>query len=119
MTTHRVGHVDEVPDDGPLIVTIGRIEIGIFRVHGQLVAWRNVCPHQAAPVCRGTVTGTALPSRVYQYEYGRDREILQCPWHGWEYDLATGHHLAAGSTARLRSYPIEIQDDEIYIRTRA
>ncbi|WP_091508455.1 Rieske (2Fe-2S) protein [Amycolatopsis sacchari] len=114
----RVARVDEIPETGSLVVTVNGTEIGIFRVGSELVAWRNVCPHFAAPVCKGTVAGTTLPSGVYQYEYGRDGEILQCPWHGWEFDLRTGEHLAVGSRARLRQYSVEIHGDDVYVAAR-
>ena len=77
MNRHRVARTDEIPETGGLIVAAGGVEIGIFRVGARVVAWRNVCPHMAAPVCKGNVAGTMLPSRVYEYEYGRDGEILQ------------------------------------------
>lgn len=115
---HRVARVQDIPERGGLVVTVDEAEIGISRVGDRLVAWRNVCPHFAAPVCKGTVAGTTLPSGVYEYEYGRDGEILQCPWHGWEFDLLTGRHLAAGSRARLRQYPVEVRGDDVYIATR-
>ncbi|MGO4494876.1 amidohydrolase family protein [Paenibacillus sp. 2RAB27] len=38
------------------------IEIGVFLVNGSYYAWRNMCPHVAAPVCEGVVCGTRLPS---------------------------------------------------------
>jgi len=94
------------------------MQVGLFRVDGRIVAWRNVCPHMAAPVCRGRVSGTTLPSAVYEYKYGRDGEILQCPWHGWEYDLVTGEHLAPGSTARLRGYPVVVEAGRVYVQTK-
>jgi len=115
MVRRRVASADELPETGGLIVEVDGVEIGIFRVGRELVAWRNVCPHMAAPVCRGSVAGTTLPSRVYEYEYGREGEILQCPWHGWEFDLLTGRHLVDGSRARLRRYPVELEDDGVYV----
>jgi nitrite reductase (NADH) small subunit len=118
MNRHRVARADEIPETGGLIVDVNGVEIGIFRVGSRVVAWRNVCPHMAAPVCKGNVAGTTLPSRVYEYEYGRDGEILQCPWHGWEFDLLTGRHLVNGSRARLRQYPVETDGDAVYVVMR-
>nr|WP_294694249.1 Rieske (2Fe-2S) protein [uncultured Friedmanniella sp.] len=119
MTAHRVAQVCDLPSSGPLLVSVGGLEIGLFRVGEEVVAWRNHCPHMAAPVCRGVVSGTRLPSAVYVYRPGRDGEILQCPWHGWEFDLLTGEHLAAGSTAALRGYPVEVVDGAVYLHLRA
>lgn len=119
MSAHRVAREQDVPAEGPLLVTVGGLELGLFRVRGGIVAWRNHCPHMAAPVCRGVVSGTRLPSAVYEYELGRDDEVLQCPWHGWEFDLVSGEHLASGSTARLRGYPVEVVEGVVYVQLRA
>ena len=112
----RLADVAAVPPQGSgaLTVAVGGVEVGLYRVGERIVAWRNVCPHGAAPVCRGTVDGTRLKSAVYEYRYGRDQEILQCPWHGWEFDLVTGEHLADGSAARLRRHPIAVVDGVVY-----
>ena len=119
MTAYAVAKLDDIPDRGGLLVTVAGLEIGLFRVGGEVRAWRNHCPHMAAPVCRGAVTGTLLPSAVYEYTPGRDGEILQCPWHGWEFDLRNGHHLAPGSSARLRGYPTDVVDGVVSVELRA
>jgi nitrite reductase (NADH) small subunit len=113
-----VGRLADIPERGALIVTVGTVEVGLYRLADEVVAWRNVCPHQAAPICRGVVSGTRLPSEVYEYRYGRDGEILQCPWHGWEFDLRDGQHLAAGSEARLQRWQTEVRGDEVYLWSR-
>jgi nitrite reductase/ring-hydroxylating ferredoxin subunit len=115
---HRVASLTDIPEGGHLLVRLGSLEVGLFRVGDQLRAWRNVCPHQAAPVCRGTIAGTNLPSGVYEYQHGREGEILQCPWHGWEFDLLTGEHLVEQSRSRLRGYPVEVDGDDVYLCTR-
>lgn len=86
---------------GNLIAEVTGMEIGLFLVDGLVYAWRNVCPHVAAPVCEGVICGTRRPSLVYEYEFGKDKEVLRCPWHGWEFDLLTGRR--TGRPARLRS----------------
>jgi ferredoxin-NADP reductase/nitrite reductase/ring-hydroxylating ferredoxin subunit len=112
----RIADLADVPPPGKgaHTVVVDGAEVGIFRLANEIVAWRNVCPHAAAPVCRGTVDGTRLPSMVYEYEYGRDQEILQCPWHGWEFDLRNGRHLAEGSAVKLRPHPITVANGVIY-----
>ena len=105
---------DEVSKTGKIIVTVKNLEIGIFKVDDGYYAWRNMCPHAAAPVCAGHVGGTTLPSSVYQYRYGKDRQILRCPWHGWEFDLTNGTHLADPSV-KLRGYPVLVQHGNIYL----
>ncbi|MED5020121.1 Rieske (2Fe-2S) protein [Paenibacillus chibensis] len=114
----KVAEPDAISEGGKLIVKLKEMEIGLFRIGGKYYAWRNVCPHAAAPVCAGTIRGTRLPSGVYDYEYGLEDQVLRCPWHGWEFDLKSGHHLAAGSDAKLRGYPVETDDAGVYVVLR-
>jgi len=93
MKRHAVAKAGEIPPGGRKIVMAGRLEVGIFNVAGDIKAYRNACPHAGAPVCVGRISGTSLPSNVYEYIYGSEGCILRCPWHGWEFDLRTGRHL--------------------------
>ena len=96
------------------LVEVKRRSIGLFNVAGRFVAALNVCPHELAPVCRGRVGGTTLPSAAGEYRWGREGEILACPWHGWEFDLLTGRALA-DPRIRLRLYPVAVEDDTIFV----
>lgn len=96
------------------LVEVKRRSIGLFNVNGRFVAALNVCPHELAPVCRGRVGGTTLPSPPGEYRWGREGEILACPWHGWEFDLLTGEALA-DPRIRLRLYPVSVEDDTVYV----
>ncbi|WP_309120290.1 Rieske 2Fe-2S domain-containing protein [Paenibacillus sp.] len=88
-----VAKKEEIVEGACKLVRVKGIEFGIYKVQGEFYAWRNACPHYGAPVCQGHVTGTRLPSQVYEYRMGRENEIVRCPWHGWEFDLVTGEHL--------------------------
>lgn len=111
---YYAARADDISENGRMLVQINGMEIGLFRVSGELFAWRNMCPHAAAPVCRGPVCGTKLPSLVYEYKYGMEGRILRCPWHGWEFELTTGKHLV-DETVRLRGFDIEVEDGDIYV----
>jgi len=114
----KVAEPNELGDGDKRIVKVKDMELGLFRIEGEYYAWRNVCPHAAAPVCVGAIRGTRLPSAVYDYQYGMDNQVLRCPWHGWEFDLRTGHHLAAGSDAKLRGFPVEADESGVYVVLR-
>lgn len=109
-----VATVAEVPPGRRKIVTIGDLSIGIFNVGGRLVAYLNVCPHELAPICLGHVRGTTLPSPPGEWRWGREGEILACPWHGWEFDLLTGVALF-GNRPRLRAFPVSAEGDTVYL----
>ena len=109
-----VARVAEIRPGECRLVEVKQRSIGLFNVNGTIVAVLNVCPHELAPVCRGRVGGTTLPSPPGEYRWGRDGEILACPWHGWEFDMLTGRALA-DKRVRLRLYPVSIEDDTVYI----
>ncbi|MDA0745225.1 MAG: Rieske (2Fe-2S) protein [bacterium] len=113
-TPVRVATLDELPLGGQKMVNLEGQSIGLYNVDGEIIAVLNVCPHELAPICRGRVTGTTLPSQPGEYRWGREGEILSYAWHGWEFDLTTGNALA-DSRKRLRRYPVTIQSDIIYV----
>jgi nitrite reductase (NADH) small subunit len=112
-----VARVSEIPPGGRQIVEVEGRSIGLFNVHGTFVAVLNVCPHELAPVCLGPVRGTALATMPGEYCWGREGEILACPWHGWEFDLLTGRALA-DRYKRLRLYPVVVREDMVYVILR-
>ena len=112
MKAHPVAKAGEIPPGGRKLVTVGKIQFGVFNVDGQFFAYRNICPHAGAPVCVGKVSGTTLPSPVYHYDYGREGCILRCPWHGWEFDLRTGEHLV-DPEKKLKRIDVEIQGEAL------
>lgn len=104
---YRVAALAELPPGSRKIVQAAGKSIGLFNVDGVLRAVLNVCPHELAPVCLGRVGGTTLPSAPGEYLWGREGEILACPWHGWEFDLLTGECLT--DRRRLRLYDVQVQ----------
>jgi nitrite reductase (NADH) small subunit len=109
-----VGTVSEIPPSGRKIVEVEGRSVGVFNVHGTFVAVLNVCPHALAPVCLGRLGGTTLPSPPGEFRWGREGEILACPWHGWEFDLRTGKALA-DPRRHLRLYPVSVEDGTVFI----
>lgn len=106
--------VKEFEEEGRIIVQMNKLEVGIFKVSNHFYAWINICPHGAAPICEGSICGTRLPSLVYHYQYGKEQEVIRCPWHGWEFDLKTGKHLA-NQKAKLKEVEVKVEGEEIYL----
>lgn len=99
----------EIPVGGRRVVEEGAISIGVFNVGGRFFAVKNVCPHQGAPLCQGTIHATHRPSDVHEYDPALTGRILRCPWHGWEFDLVTGKGLY-DATGAVATYPVEIDE---------
>jgi nitrite reductase/ring-hydroxylating ferredoxin subunit len=115
MTGHAIAHAHEIPPGSCKIVSVQGREFGIFNLSGDFRAVRNLCPHQGGPLCRGTLSGTTMPSRPCEYVWGREGEILRCPWHGWEFDLRSGAALF-DSKLRLRIYAVEVRDGTLFLQ---
>lgn len=110
----RVARCEEIPQGCAKVIETDGREIGIFNINGTYTAVLNVCPHELGPICLGRVTGTTLPSQPGDYIWGREGEILTCPWHGWEFDLVSGRALA-DPHRRLKKFDVEVEEDTIYV----
>jgi 3-phenylpropionate/trans-cinnamate dioxygenase ferredoxin component len=93
-----VGRADEIPENSRKIVHNGAISIGIFHHKGQWFAYRNSCLHRGGPVCTGTLDG----------------DTLTCPWHGFQYNVTTGH-LLIDPAGKLEGYAVSIVDGDVHL----
>lgn len=78
-------------------------------------AIRNSCPHQGADLAYGRLTGTVLPSdNVGEYPYGRNQEIIRCPWHAFEFDITTGYCMF-GEKLRVKTYKVTVEGNDVVV----
>jgi nitrite reductase/ring-hydroxylating ferredoxin subunit len=110
-----VCQADEMPDRAARSFDLGRVRVCLVRAGDRFYALHDRCPHRMAPLSAGTVGGTAVPSEVGVVRYGRDGEILRCPWHGWEFDVTDGRSLHDPVKERVRAYPVEIVEGAVYV----
>ncbi len=108
-----VSPLTDLPAGERIIITADGKSIGVFNTGSRIVAALNICPHALAPVCLGKLSGTTQPSKPGEFIWGRENEILRCPWHGWEFDLHSGQCLT--DRRRLKRFPVVIRDDKIYV----
>jgi 3-phenylpropionate/trans-cinnamate dioxygenase ferredoxin subunit len=114
MTKHVVAKVGEIGPGTRLIVTVAGRSIGVFNVGGKLYALRNRCPHQGGPLCEGGPVQSRLESAgPGNYLLRTETKLVACPWHGWEYDLATGQSWWSPTRSRVRAYPVSVLADEL------
>jgi nitrite reductase (NADH) small subunit len=109
MAKHIVGRAGEIPPGERKIIEVAGRSIGVFNVQGTFYALRNSCPHQLAPLCRGHITGTTLPSQPGEYIWAREGEIIRCPWHGWEFDITNGESIFNPHRMRVKSYKVTVE----------
>jgi 3-phenylpropionate/trans-cinnamate dioxygenase ferredoxin subunit len=114
VTKFVVGALAELPPGAQRRVEVEGRGIAIFNVDGSLYALRDICPHQGAPLSAGVVVGEVTAARPGRYEFSPAKHV-RCPWHGWEYDLATGQSSYDPSRDRVRSYEVSVERGEAIV----
>lgn len=74
-------------------------KIGLLKRAGKVFAFAATCPHASANLCEGWIDAQ-----------GR----IVCPLHNYRFDPANGRN-TSGEGYKLKTYPVEIREDYIYI----
>lgn len=93
----------DVPEGTTAEVVVGDAILALIHAGGEVHALDGMCAHQGGPLGKGRV------------ESRPDGCTLTCPWHGWQYDPATGRQLLS-EHIRQRRYPVRIAGDTIQVR---
>jgi 3-phenylpropionate/trans-cinnamate dioxygenase ferredoxin subunit len=109
MARHVVAAVGEIAEGGRKLVTIEGRTIGVFHINGRYHALLNRCPHAGAELCRGLIVGFADSDEPGEYRLERSGEFLRCPWHGWEFEIATGQSWFDPKKVRTRAYKTSVE----------
>jgi len=104
-----VAALSEFPPGERRIVSVGGRSIGVFRIGERFYGIRNRCPHQGGPLCLGHVLGDAVADEPGRARVSENPLRIACPWHGWEYDLASGQSFIGGSEPGVKSYGVELE----------
>jgi len=109
--------LDDAPAEGHVrVVDLDGRRIGLYRVGGALHALADRCPHRGAPVCAGMVT-TPVHSDGARIVAGPPHSTVRCPWHKWEFDIATGRCLV-DERLRIRRYAVRVDEHELVVSLR-
>ncbi len=116
MSRHVIAIVGELPPGGRKRVTISGRDIALFRLGDSYHAIADRCPHEGASLCAGRIGGLPLSERPGSYRLERQGEMLRCPWHGWEFDIRTGHSWTDPERLRVRSFPACVESGAALVR---
>jgi 3-phenylpropionate/trans-cinnamate dioxygenase ferredoxin subunit len=89
--------------------------IAVFNVDGRFFALRDVCPHQGAALSSGTVISSITATCPGEYQLHPEQKLVRCPWHGWEYDLATGQSWSEPENDRVRPFSVSVEPGEALV----
>lgn len=101
MSWSSLGPVDELWEGEMRAHAVDGHEIVVMRVDGGDVhAFQGICPHQEQRLADGDFDGSKLT----------------CFGHLWEFDATTGVGINPVG-CQLARYPVEVRDEQIYVRT--
>jgi nitrite reductase/ring-hydroxylating ferredoxin subunit len=109
MSRHVVATVGEIAPGKSKLVTVKGREIGLFNVEGRFYALANRCPHAGGALCEGAVVGLVQSDGPGKYKIARQGEFLRCPWHGWEFEIATGQSWCDPKNLKIRQFPVAVE----------
>ena len=94
-----VARVSELPAKKGRQVTVNGRWVALFNVDGTYYAIDAICLHRGGPLADGMLS----------------RCIVTCPWHGWQFDVATGA-LVQDPGVGVSRHETRIVGDEIQVR---
>jgi sulfoxide reductase heme-binding subunit YedZ len=93
------GPADAIPHRrARIVIAPSGAQIAIFRYDGKVSAVSNVCAHQMGPLGEGCIVDG----------------LVTCPWHGWQYDPATGRS-PPPYTERVETFNVRVENGRILV----
>jgi nitrite reductase/ring-hydroxylating ferredoxin subunit len=97
---HLVGSPDEIGDNEPKVLKIGKRQIAIYRLGSDsFSAVSDICTHEYASLSKGF----------------RDGNIIECPLHQACFDLRDGKCHGPVAEVDLETFPLRIETGQLLI----
>ena len=94
----RVASVGEIEPGQFRTVDVSGLKVIVYNVDGTLYATGDTCLHQEGPLDEGTLEGA----------------LIECPWHGWRYDVKTGACVDRPA-ASVPCYEVRVEGDDVKV----
>jgi nitrite reductase (NADH) small subunit len=91
--------IENVPLREGRAVTVGDVEIAIFRLEDRFLTIENRCPHKGGPLCDGIISGTTVV----------------CPLHGQRFDLESGMPVLASQPECVTTFPTRVENEVVFV----
>ncbi len=96
---HPVAKTDDLGEDEAMQVSVGRKEIALYNLGGEIFATDDICTHAYASLADGYVEGGQI----------------ECPLHGACFEIKTGKSMTPPANKDLATYPVKIDGDTILV----
>ena len=94
-----VANLSELADGQMMLVKIGGERVALARCREGMFAFSDHCTHKGGPLSDGALVGC----------------MVQCPWHGSQFDVVTGRVVAGPAQRKIETYQTEVRNGEIYV----
>jgi 3-phenylpropionate/trans-cinnamate dioxygenase ferredoxin subunit len=78
---------------------LAHVPVAVFNADGELYAIDDTCTHQDASLSQGWLEGC----------------LIECPLHAASFDLRTGKPTGPPAKRPVRTYPVVIDDDVVFV----
>lgn len=95
----KVATLSELPPGTAKAVEVGGNSVALYNVAGTVYATANTCPHRGGPLGEGEL----------------NEGVITCPWHGFQYDVATGK-CRTNPALSLGCHPVRIEGQDVLVQ---
>ncbi|HLB23599.1 MAG TPA: non-heme iron oxygenase ferredoxin subunit [Dehalococcoidia bacterium] len=78
---------------------VGDLRIALCNVNGRLYAIDDVCTHDGGSLDQGEL----------------EDNLVECPRHGARFDVTTGRPMTLPAVRPVRTYPVEVDGDDVKV----
>ncbi|SAH99961.1 ferredoxin [Bordetella ansorpii] len=99
----RIASTDQVDDDSAIALTVGQMQLALYKCDGEYFLSDGVCTHGHAMLAEGYV----------------EDGCVECPLHQARFNLRTGEPECAPATVPISVYPVRVEDGAIFAQLEA
>jgi 3-phenylpropionate/trans-cinnamate dioxygenase ferredoxin component len=96
----KVGPLADLGEDDVKRFDLGERTFAIYRAGGKVYATDGLCTHEQIHLCDGLVMD----------------HVIECPMHNGRFDIRNGRALGAPACVDLKTYPVKVEGDAIFIQ---
>ena len=94
----KVANIKDMKEGVPKVVEANGKALALFIIEGKCFAIDNTCVHQGGPLGDGSL----------------DKDIVTCPWHGWQYNIKTGVS-PVNPAAKVQTFNVKVEGEDILV----
>ena len=99
----KVATLSELPPGTCCQVDVEGQAVAVFNVDGVIHAIGGTCTHRGGPLGEGELDGT----------------VVECPWHGAQFDVTTGQVVGPPAAQSVPAYTVLVQGEDIKVDVSA